>query len=182
MEMRSTSPIGKEGDLSFPQVARPPTSEALAAREVPAGRSFDGRAYPRNPKRLDAGQATRQPGVRGRLRRILRAQPRTSLSLGKAGNALVICVNEKSRCQALERAQPMLPMGFGQVEGVTHDYRRHGNHHLVPGAELLNGALLAACKPRHRHQEFLCFLPPDRLSRPHRVGHPLHRRQPRVQR
>jgi putative transposase len=38
----------------------------------------------------------------------------------------VICVDEKSQCQALERTQPMLPMGFGYVEGVTHDYKRHG--------------------------------------------------------
>jgi putative transposase len=41
-------------------------------------------------------------------------------------NALLLCVDEKSQCQALERTQPLLPMGFGYVEGVTHDYVRHG--------------------------------------------------------
>src|SRR5450830_480751 len=48
------------------------------------------------------------------------------LYLSPPDNALVICVDEKSQCQALERTQPMLPMGFGYVEGVTHDYKRHG--------------------------------------------------------
>ena len=47
------------------------------------------------------------------------------LYLSPPDNALVICVDEKSQCQALERTQPMLPMGFGYVEGVTHDYKRH---------------------------------------------------------
>ena len=47
------------------------------------------------------------------------------LYLSAPDNALVICVDEKSQCQALERTQPMLPMGFGYVEGVTHDYKRH---------------------------------------------------------
>lgn len=48
------------------------------------------------------------------------------LYLSPPDNALVICVDEKSQCQALERTQPMLPMGLGYVEGVTHDYKRHG--------------------------------------------------------
>ncbi|VTY29959.1 DDE superfamily endonuclease [Xylophilus ampelinus] len=59
---------------------------------------------------------------------------------------------------ALERTQPMLPMGFGYVEGVTHDYKRHGTTTLFAALNVLNGAVLAACKPRHRHQEFLAFL------------------------
>jgi hypothetical protein len=73
-------------------------------------------------------------------------------------NALVICVDEKSQCQALKRTQPMLPMGFGYVEGVTHDYKRHGTTTLFAALNMLNGAVLAARKPRHRHQEFLSFL------------------------
>ena len=70
----------------------------------------------------------------------------------------MICVDEKSQCQALERTQPMLPMGFGYVEGVTHDYKRHGTTTLFAALNVLNGAVLATCKPRHRHQEFLSFL------------------------
>ncbi len=80
------------------------------------------------------------------------------LYLSPPDNALVICVDEKSQCQALERTQPMLPMGFGYVEGVTHDYKRHGTTTLFAALNVLNGAVLAACKPRHRHQEFLAFL------------------------
>jgi putative transposase len=80
------------------------------------------------------------------------------LYLSPPDNALVICVDEKSQCQALERTQPMLPMGFGYVEGVTHDYKRHGTTTLFAALNVLNGAILASCKPRHRHQEFLSFL------------------------
>jgi putative transposase len=61
------------------------------------------------------------------------------LYLNPPGKALVLCVDEKSQVQALERTQPMLPMGLGYLEGVTHDYYRQ-------------------CKARHRHQEFLSFL------------------------
>lgn len=80
------------------------------------------------------------------------------LYLSPPDNALVICVDEKSQCQALERTQPMLPMGLGYVEGVTHDYVRHGTTTLFAALNVLNGAVLATCKPRHRHQEFLSFL------------------------
>ena len=80
------------------------------------------------------------------------------LYLSPPDNALVICVDEKSQCQALERTQPMLPMGFGYAEGVTHDYKRHGTTTLFAALNVLNGAVLATCKPRHRHQEFLSFL------------------------
>jgi putative transposase len=80
------------------------------------------------------------------------------LYLNPPENALVLCVDEKSQCQALERTQPMLPMGFGYVEGVTHDYKRHGTTTLFAALDVLNGTVLTECKPRHRHQEFLAFL------------------------
>lgn len=80
------------------------------------------------------------------------------LYLNPPQNAIVLCVDEKSQCQALERTQPMLPLGFGYVEGVTHDYVRHGTTTLFAALNVLNGAILAQCKPRHRHQEFLSFL------------------------
>lgn len=73
-------------------------------------------------------------------------------------NALVLCVDEKSQVQALERTQPMLPLGLGYLEGVTHDYKRHGTTTLFAALNVLNGAVLSECKPRHRHQEFLSFL------------------------
>jgi putative transposase len=73
-------------------------------------------------------------------------------------NALVLCVDEKSQCQALERTQPMLPMGLGYVEGVTHDYTRHGTTTLFAALDIANGEVLTDCQPHHRHQEFLSFL------------------------
>lgn len=80
------------------------------------------------------------------------------LYLNPPDNALVLCVDEKSQCQALERSQPMLPMGLGYVEGITHDYKRHGTTTLFAALDVLSGTVLTDCKPRHRHQEFLAFL------------------------
>ena len=80
------------------------------------------------------------------------------LYLNPPENALVLSVDEKSRCQALERTQPMLPLGLGYVEGVTHDYKRHGTTTLFAAFDVLNGTVITDCKPRHRNQEFLAFL------------------------
>jgi len=80
------------------------------------------------------------------------------LYLNPPENAMVLCVDEKSQCQALERTQPMLPMGLGHVEGVTHDYVRHGTTTLFAALDIANGRVLTRSKPRHRHQEFLSFL------------------------
>jgi putative transposase len=81
-----------------------------------------------------------------------------ALYLNPPDNALVLCVDEKSPVQALERTQPLLPLGLGHAEGVTHDYVRHGTTTLFAALEVATGKVLAQCKPRHRHQEFLAFL------------------------
>ena len=73
-------------------------------------------------------------------------------------DAVVLCVDEKSQIQALERTQPLLPMGLGYVEGVTHDYRRHGTTTLFAALNTATGKVLGQCRPRHRHQEYLNFL------------------------
>jgi transposase len=80
------------------------------------------------------------------------------LYLNPPQNALVLCVDEKSQVQALERTQPVLPMGLGYVEGITHDYIRHGTTTLFAALDVANGSILSQCKRRHRHQEFLSFL------------------------
>lgn len=80
------------------------------------------------------------------------------LYLNPPDNALVLCVDEKSQVQALERTQPVLPMGLGYVEGLTHDYVRHGTTTLFAALDIANGQVFTQCKPRHRHQEFLSFL------------------------
>ena len=74
------------------------------------------------------------------------------LYLNPPENAVVLCVDEKSGIQALERTQPMLPMGVGYVEGVTHDSRRHGTTTLFAALDTAQGKVLAQCRPRHRHQ------------------------------
>ena len=80
------------------------------------------------------------------------------LYLNPPDKALVLCVDEKSQIQALERTQPNLPLGLGYVEGLTHDYTRHGTTTLFAALDIQDGSVLSQCKPRHRHQEFLAFL------------------------
>jgi putative transposase len=80
------------------------------------------------------------------------------LYLNPPDHAIVLAVDEKSQIQALDRTQPMLPLGLGYVEGVTHDYERHGTTTLFAALDLASGRVLTQCKQRHRHQEFLQFL------------------------
>jgi len=80
------------------------------------------------------------------------------LYLNPPDKALVLCVDEKSQVQALQRTQPVLPLGLGYVEGITHDYVRHGTTTLFAALDIANGQVFTQCKPRHRHQEFLSFL------------------------
>jgi putative transposase len=80
------------------------------------------------------------------------------LYLDPPDHAVVLSVDEKSQIQALNRTQPVLPMGLGYLEGVTHDYVRHGTTTLFAALDVATGTVLAECRPRHRHQEFLGFL------------------------
>jgi putative transposase len=80
------------------------------------------------------------------------------LYLNPPQNALVLCVDEKSQCQALERTQPVLPMGLGYVEGITHDYVRHGTTTLFAALNIASGKVIGQCQRQHRHQDFLKFL------------------------
>jgi len=80
------------------------------------------------------------------------------LYLDPPDKAMVLCVDEKSQIQALDRTQPMLPLGLGYVEGVTHNYVRHGTTTLFAALDIATGKVLTSCKNRHRHQEYLQFL------------------------
>ncbi|MCF8611177.1 IS630 family transposase [Gordonia sp. HY285] len=73
-------------------------------------------------------------------------------------NAIVLCIDEKSQIQALDRTAPMLPMQPGQIERRTHDYKRHGTTTLFAALDIATGQVTAAVQSRHRHQEFLSFL------------------------
>jgi len=72
--------------------------------------------------------------------------------------ALVLCVDEKTQIQALDRTQPILPLRPGLPEGRTHDYRRHGTTSLYAALEIATGQVITECHPRHRAEEFLGFL------------------------
>ena len=73
-------------------------------------------------------------------------------------NAVVLCVDEKSQIQALDRTQPGLPMKRGRAGTWTHDYLRHGTTTLFAALNIASGKVSGACFPQHRHQEFLRFL------------------------
>ncbi len=91
------------------------------------------------------------------------------LYLNPPDHAVVLCVDEKSQIQALDRTQPTLPLGLGYVEGVTHGYVRHGTTTLFAALDVASGRVLAKCKQRHRHQEFLQFLRDIEASIPKRL-------------
>jgi transposase len=80
------------------------------------------------------------------------------LYLDPPEGAVVLCVDEKSQIQALDRTQPMLPVRPGLAARRTHDYVRHGTTTLFAALEVATGKVTDACYPRHRHQEFLRFL------------------------
>ncbi len=82
----------------------------------------------------------------------------TGLYLSPPDHAMVLCVDERSQIQALDRTQPALPMGLGYVEGYTHDYIRHGTTTLFAALDVATGKVLSKCSRRHRHHEFLAFL------------------------
>ena len=94
-----------------------------------------------------AGSATRgeDPGRRGPV-------------VAPPANAVVFSVDEKSQIQPLQRAQPILPMDFGQPERRTHNYVRHGTLDLFAALNVAIGEVIARCKPQHRAQNFVAFL------------------------
>ncbi len=80
------------------------------------------------------------------------------LYLNPPKGALVLCVDEKTQIQALDRTQATLPMKPGKAARMTHDYKRNGTTSLYAALEIASGEITGACYPKHRHQEFLAFL------------------------
>src|ERR1700712_3678372 len=80
------------------------------------------------------------------------------LYLSPPANAVVLCVDEKSQIQALERSQPVLPMDLGQPERQTSDYFRHGTTDLFAALTVATGVVLGKCYEQHRAKEFISFL------------------------
>jgi transposase len=94
------------------------------------------------------------------------------LYLNPPDKAIVLCVDEKSQIQALQRTQPGLPMKKGRCGTMTHDYKRHGTTTLFAALNVLDGRVVGECMAKHRHQEFLRFL--RQLDREFPKGTPLH--------
>jgi transposase len=80
------------------------------------------------------------------------------LYLDPPDKALLLCCDEKSQCQALERTQPGLPLGIGEIRTKTHDYRRHGTITLFAALNYLEGKLITRTERKHTHVEWLRFL------------------------
>ena len=80
------------------------------------------------------------------------------LYLDPPDRAVVLCVDEKSQIQALDRSQPGLPLKKGRAATMTHDYKRHGTTTLFAALDVKSGVVIGECMPRHRAKEFLSFL------------------------
>ena len=94
------------------------------------------------------------------------------LYLNPPDKALVLCVNEKSQIQALDRTQPGLPIKKGRCGTLTHDYKRNGTTTLFAALNMLDGTIIGSCAPRHRNGEFRAFL--RQLDRATPAGLALH--------
>ena len=110
------------------------------------------RAFGLKPHRVDSFKLSNDPMFVEKVRDIV------GLYLNPPDKAIVLCVDEKSQTQALERSQPILPLRPGLPERQTHDYVRHGTLSLFAAYDAATGRVLGRCHQRHRHQEFLAFL------------------------
>lgn len=99
-----------------------------------------------------------------------KVQDIVGLYLNPPDKALVLCVDEKSQIQALDRTQPGLPMKKGRAGTMTHDYKRHGTTTLFAALDVATGKVIGACMSRHRHQEFLRFLSTIDRNTPKSLG------------
>lgn len=110
------------------------------------------RAFALQPHRSETFKLSRDPLFIDKVRDVV------GLYLAPPERALVLCVDEKSQIQALDRSQPMLPMRPGQAERHTHDYKRHGTTTLFAALDVATGFVLGDCHGRHRAREFRRFL------------------------
>jgi transposase len=104
------------------------------------------------PWRAETFKFSTDPELEAKIRDIV------GLYMTPPDKAVVVCVDEKSQVQALERSAPILPIRPGLPEKATHDYIRHGTTTLFAALEIATGKVIDACFDRHRHQEFLKFL------------------------
>jgi len=124
------------------------------------------KAHGLQPYRVETFKLSRDPQFVEKLRDVV------GLYMNPPEHALVLCVDEKSQIQALERTQPGLPMKKGRCGTMTHDYKRHGTTTLFAALNVLDGSVIGSCSSRHRHDEYLAFL--RKLDRETPAGLDLH--------
>jgi transposase len=124
------------------------------------------RAHNLQPHRTETFKLSRDPKFLEKMTDVV------GLYLNPPQQAIVLCVDEKSQIQALDRTQPGLPIKKGRCGTMTHDYKRNGTTTLFAALETLQGKVVGECHQRHRHQEFLKFL--RRLDREFPGDVPLH--------
>jgi len=124
------------------------------------------RSHNLKPHRVKSFKLSRDPHFLEKLTDVV------GLYLNPPEQAMVLCVDEKSQIQALDRTQPGLPMKKGRCGTLTHDYKRNGTTTLFAALELVQGKVVGQCYQRHRHQEFLKFL--RRLDEEFPAPVPLH--------
>jgi len=110
------------------------------------------RAHNLQPHRIRTFKISRDPHFVEKVTDIV------GLYLNPPERALVLCADEKSQIQALDRTQPGLPLKPGRCGTMTHDYKRNGTTTLFAAIEMAEGRLIGTCLPRHRHQEWIKFL------------------------
>lgn len=110
------------------------------------------RARQIRPHRVETFKLSNDPAFEAKLVDVV------GLYLNPPERAVVLCFDEKSQCQALERSQPSLPLTRGRAGTMTHDYKRHGTTTLFAALDTTTGTVLNHCFPRHRNREFLAFL------------------------
>jgi transposase len=117
------------------------------------------------PWRVQTFKFSTDPELEAKIRDIV------GLYLNPPERAIVLCVDEKSQVQALDRTAPVLPLRLGMPEKQTHDYVRHGTTTLFAALEVATGRVTDACYPRHRNEEFLRFLKHVAKTYPRRKLH-----------
>jgi transposase len=143
-------------------------STRLLARHLGIGDATVAKAwreYRVQPWRAESFRFSTDPELVGKVTDVV------GLYLNPPENGVVLCVDEKSQIQALDRTAPILPLQPGLAERRSHDYVRHGTSTLFAALEIATGQVTGACKPRHRHQEFLAFLKQVARAYPQRELH-----------
>ena len=110
------------------------------------------RAFGLQPHRIETFKLSTDPDFVAKVRDVV------GLYMAPPERAIVLCVDEKSQIQALDRSQPMLPMRPGQPARMSHDYKRHGTTSLFAALDIATGAVIGKCYGRHRAREFRKFL------------------------